>query len=1094
MKLKNLSSVILAAMMAATSVPAASLIAPYSNLTAYAIEVEDESTYDNGVVAEGTCGENLKWTIYSQDEVCLAVSGYGEMPDWESFDDTPWAEYCDSVGVIRVECGVQNVSENAFSGIDAFLFVVDNPNCVIPDSETAIPECAEIWGYDESTALAYAEKYGRECDSIGTADEYHVAEGDFNGLEWILWSNGGLAFYGYGDIAAENGVYPWDRVADSIKTITINTSVRSIGENAFTKCTSLESVLMYTPDCKIADSADVFPSDVLLQVGADTTAEEYASKYNLSHDVYNFFTASGEIGDNLSWTLFNGGSLRIYGEGDMIDLGGVNPWGEYEDEITRVQINEEVTSIDKSAFEGCDNIAEMIVLNPECKFAESEDAIPEDTVIFGAEGSGALMYAQMFGRSFKTISSEITAPEEEESPFVAEGKCGETLDWNIQTDKRLFINGDGVMDSYMGYSNWEEYTDLFDTVEYSGKLENYGEYAFYNCKNLKSIELAPVIGAHAFEGCSNITSTITSGEFVLKEIGDYAFYGCDNLGGLTIKNPECVIADSPYVFPEDMTIFGVAGSTAQAHAEKYGLEFVDITETTFEMVAGGELGNNLYWNLWSSGVLNILGNGDMIEIDGVYPWDEYADQITNVYVREDVTSISAGAFDDCVNLSSADIRNRKCVIADVDNVFPANTVIHGYAGSTAQAYAEKYNMHFTAIRTEIVSGEFGEGFEWTIFDDNTILIDGVGKMPEYEAGNYPWSDYSDMIKEIQLGKEVESIGAYAFYNCTNLNHIQLAPVIGEHAYDGCINAYGVGYYSDIPVNEIGDYAFNNCGFFSYQFTNPECVIADSEFVFPANTVIHGYAGSTAQAYAEKYGLEFVEIESEEQGFIAYGELGENLTWKLLNDGMLYINGEGEMLECGEGGYPWSDFSDKIKDISLAKEVTSIGAYAFYNCTNLNQIQLAPVIGEHAYDGCINVYGVGSYSDIPVNEIGDYAFNNCGFFSYQFTNPDCVIADSEFVFPDGATIWGHIGSTAQAHAEKYGLDFEVIEGEPVTTTAPDSDSETTTTTSTTTPNDSESELPQTGFSKAYDYLAFSAGVMALCGIYAMKKGKKKEDEE
>ena len=599
----------------------------------------------DGVIASGICGENLKWTIDSQDEVGLVVSGYGEMPDWESFDDTPWAEYCDSVGIIRVECGVQNVSENAFSGIDAFLFVVDNPNCVIPDSETAIPECAEIWGYDESTALAYAEKYGRECDSIGTADEYHVAEGDFNGLEWILWSNGDLAFYGYGDIAAENGVYPWDRVADSIKTITINTSVRSIGENAFTKCTSLESVLMYTPDCKIADSADVFPSDVLLQVGADTTAEEYASKYNLSHVIYNFFTASGEIGDNLSWTLFNGGSLRIYGEGDMIDLGGVNPWGEYEDEITRVQINEEVTSIDKSAFEGCDNIAEMIVLNPECKFAESEDAIPEDTVIFGAEGSGALMYAQMFGRSFKTISSEITAPEEEE-----------------------------------------------------------------------------------------------------------------------------------------------------------------------------------------------------------------------------------------------------------------------------------------------------------------------------------------------------------------------------------------------------------------------------------------------------------------ESYIAYGELGENLTWELLNNGMLYINGEGEMLECGEGGYPWSDFSDKIKDISLAKEVTNIGAYAFYNCKNLETLHLAPVIGAHAYDGCINVNSVGYYSDIPVNEIGDYAFNNCGFFSYQFTNPDCVIADSEFVFPAGAIIEGYVGSTAQAHAEKYGLDFAIIEEEPVTTTAPDSDSETTTTTTTTTPNDSESELPQTGFSKAYDYLAFSAGVMALCGIYAMKKGKKKEDEE
>ena len=981
MKLKNLSSVILAAMMAATSVPAASLIAPYNSLSAYAIEVEDESTYDNGVVAEGTCGENLKWTIYSQDEVCLVVSGYGEMLDWESFDDTPWAEYCDSVGIIRVECGVQNVSENAFSGIDAFLFVVDNPNCVIPDSETAIPECAEIWGYDESTALAYAEKYGRECDSIGTADEYHVAEGDFNGLEWILWSNGDLAFYGYGDIAAENGVYPWDRVAESIKTITINTSVRSIGENAFTNCTNLESVLMYTPDCQIADSADVFPSNVLLQVGDGTTAEEYAVKYNLTHDVYNFFTASGEIGDNLTWVLFSGGSLRIYGEGDMIDLGGINPWAEYEDEITRVQINEGVTSVDEAAFEGCDNIAEMIVLNPECKFAESEDAIPEDTVIFGAEGSGALMYAQMFGRNFKTISSEITAPEEEESLFVAEGKCGETLDWNIQTDKRLFINGDGVMDSYMGYSNWEEYTDLFDTVEYSGKLENYGEYAFYNCKNLKSIELAPVIGAHAFEGCSNITSTITSGEFVLKEIGDYAFYGCDNLGGLTIENPECVIADSPYVFPEDMTIFGVAGSTAQAHAEKYGLDFVEITSGEQEKLPESECGESISWS-----------------------------------------------FDE------------------------------------------------------------SNGYLW---------LRGEGVMNNWESADIvPWAEYADKITNISIDGWIESIGDYAFSGLTNLKSVQTEGTanqltrIGEHAFDGCTSLESI----PVPcVTEIQDYAFYGCDSLESVFIVSEnCTIADSPNVFPEGMSISGMC-EDLKTYAEKYNLTF-----DDCNVFAEGKLDDNYTWTLLNNGSLSIDGTGDMPVL-DGESPWSEYADKVNFVFFDIESGSIGDYAFYNFKNLEGVGFAFAddslmeIGSHAFEGCEKLKGFTVFENIT--EIGDYAFNGCDSLENVYIiNPDCVIADSEFVFPANAEICGYAGSTAQAHAETYGLEFAFIDYEPVTTTAPDSDSETTTTTTTTTPNDSESELPQTGFSKAYDYLAFSAGVMALCGIYAMKKSKKKEDEE
>ena len=1271
---------------------------------------EEDSTVieENRIVAEGMCGENLKWEIDSLEDI-LIISGYGEMTDWEKPEDAPWFEYSDEFDIVIIRPGVCELSENSL-GSNAKIIYLESYNCVIPDSETVIPADAKILGYTGSTAQAYAEKYGREFDTLsGENEEYPLMEGVCTeNLKWILWDNGSLAFYGYGDIVAENGVYPWDTVADSIKEVIISTAVKSIDENAFTNCTNLESVLMYTPDCQIADSADVFPSNVLLQVGDGSTAEEYAVKYNLTHVVYNFFTASGEIGDNLTWVLFSGGSLRIYGEGDMIDLGGVNPWAEYEDEITRVQIDEEVTSIDKSAFEGCDNIAEMIVLNPECKFAESEDAIPEDTVIYAAEGSGALMYAQLFGRSFKTLSSEITAPEEEESPIVAEGelgdnlkwnlnkngdlsiegtgempdcgkggypwseyadqikgvyfekevtsigsyafynctnletmylapvigehaydgcinvngystygdltvnvigdyafnncgydvyeidnpdcviadsefvfpvnatiwgyagstaqahaekyglefveikdnesyegKCGETLEWNILSDNRLVINGDGIMDSYMGYSNWEEYTELFDTVEYSGELYNYGEYAFYNCKNLKSIELAPVIGAHAFEGCSNITSTITSGEFVLKEIGDYAFYGCDNLGGLIIENPECVIADSPYVFPEDMTIFGVAGSTAQAHAEKYGLEFVEIE---YEEVYEGTCGEAINWSfdentgyLWlrGEGVMNNWASADIV------PWAEIADKITNISIDGNIESIGdyafsgltnlrsvqtegtanqiarigEHAFDGCTSLESTIFYNveeiqdyafygcdslehlylssENCTVADSPNVFPEGILISGISDDL-KAYAEKYNFKYDDCSV-LAEGKLDDNYTWTLLNNGSLSIDGTGDMPVLD-GESPWSEYADKVKFVFFDIESGSIGDYAFYNFKNLGGVGYAFVdddfmsIGSHAFENCEKlAYFTAFEN---ITEIGDYAFNGCDSLEVVYIrNPECVIADSEFVFPANTVIHGYAGSTAQAYAEKYGLDFVEIESVEQGFIAYGELGENLTWSLYNDGMLYIDGEGEMLECGEGGYPWSEFSDKITAVNFGKGVTSVGAYAFYNCKNITTIDTTKVIGEHAFDGCINVESVGSYMENAMTVVGDYAFNNCGFSLYTFDDPNCVIADSEFVFPDGATIWGHVGSTAQAHAEKYGLDFAIIEEESVTTTAPDFDSETTTTTTTTTtPNDSESELPQTGFAKAYDYLAFSAGVMALCGIYAMKKSKKKEDEE
>lgn len=63
-----------------------------------------------------------------------------------------------------------------------------------------------------------------------------------------------------------------------------------------------------------------------------------------------------------------------------------------------------------------------------------------------------------------------------------------------------------------------------------------------------------------------------------------------------------------------------------------------------------------------------------------------------------------------------------------------------------------------------------------------------------------------------------------------------------------------------------------------------------------------------------------------------GLQGDNLTWKLFDDGELVISGEGEMDWYvpfnGEKLTPWNDYYDKIKVITLEEGVTSIGKDAF----------------------------------------------------------------------------------------------------------------------------------------------------------------------
>lgn len=58
-------------------------------------------------------------------------------------------------------------------------------------------------------------------------------------------------------------------------------------------------------------------------------------------------TASGECGDNLTWTLTADGTLTISGEGAMTNYSysQAAPWGAYWESITGVVLGDSVTSI-----------------------------------------------------------------------------------------------------------------------------------------------------------------------------------------------------------------------------------------------------------------------------------------------------------------------------------------------------------------------------------------------------------------------------------------------------------------------------------------------------------------------------------------------------------------------------------------------------------------------------------------------------------------------------------------------------------------------------------------------------------------------------
>ena len=71
--------------------------------------------------------------------------------------------------------------------------------------------------------------------------------------------------------------------------------------------------------------------------------------------------ASGECGENLTWTLDENGLLKISGTGEMRWYGDGGPWLEYEEQVLSLVIEEGATSISMNSFLGCEHLKSAVI-------------------------------------------------------------------------------------------------------------------------------------------------------------------------------------------------------------------------------------------------------------------------------------------------------------------------------------------------------------------------------------------------------------------------------------------------------------------------------------------------------------------------------------------------------------------------------------------------------------------------------------------------------------------------------------------------------------------------------------------------------------
>lgn len=188
---------------------------------------------------------------------------------------------------------------------------------------------------------------------------------------------------------------------------------------------------------------------------------------------------SGVYGDNLFWTLDDGGTLTVHGNGVMEDYKYTEaPWYRYKKSIEIVNIDVDITRIGTYAFYGCHNLISI--------------KIPYSVVSIGR------------GAFYK--NNRMT---------------NITLPYGIETiEKQVFVGCTSLTD-----------------ITLPDSVTSIGTHAFLECYGLTSVTLSnnlTNIENGAFRECTNLTSITIPNS--LTRLEDYLFYGCSSLTRVTLPN------------------------------------------------------------------------------------------------------------------------------------------------------------------------------------------------------------------------------------------------------------------------------------------------------------------------------------------------------------------------------------------------------------------------------------------------------------------------------------------------------------------------------------------------------------------------------
>ncbi len=442
----------------------------------------------------------------------LTISGEGEIPDCSSVVVQPWGSL--AVKSVVVEEGVTYIGKYAFASLEQLESV----------TIAATVERIANYAFRDLSSLREVRFAGKEA--LPTMNASNVFRGTSRGditayCDYKMYEQYDASSFGFGTYIL-TGEYSYSRKSSTyVTTYEYNTST---------------AVLMVNGEAPLADN-------YMQRIIAEAT-DSYLNVYSASEsELYNAETL-----------ILNEGITEV---GDSAFI--------YCEYLMHIEFPATLEEVNDAAFLNADELNSVVFASAIAPELSNNSPFGSQSIgIAVPAGSEASYNNENYGKYFdlSSLSTEC-------------GAQGDNLTYSY-SNGTLTIAGTGDMKNFeYGKAPWNAYAADIVTVNLPEGLTGIGDYAFCNCNNLSSINIAEtevgVIGRYAFYHCSALEEIELPA--TLRQINENAFrssYIVTNEGKMILNSLPENVPDGAYTV---LNIVDGGDANASLPESAYGLEF-----------------------------------------------------------------------------------------------------------------------------------------------------------------------------------------------------------------------------------------------------------------------------------------------------------------------------------------------------------------------------------------------------------------------------------------------------------------------------------------------------------------------------------------